>query len=237
MGSVQEAQPDLAALSDGELVALTRRGYPGAFREIMQRNNRRLYRVARSIVRDDSEAEDVVQEGYVRAFVALAEFRGESSLSTWLTRVVLNEALGRVRRKPLATVDIEALDAPGGHGAEIVPFPLAGGDGDPERAAARQEIGVLLKRGVDGLPERFRVVFMMRAVEEMSVEETALCLDLRPETVKTRLHRARRLLRDALDSQLASTLGDTFPFAGRQCERVADTVLTRLRRGGVLAAG
>lgn len=230
MRSVQAAQMEFMALDDRALVALARQGDPGAFRAVMARNNRRLYRVARSIVQDDSEAEDVVQESYVRAFAGLAEFRGDSSLSTWLTRVVLNEALGRVRRRR-PSVELDALDAPGARegGARVIPFPLAGGDGDPERAAARQEIGRLLKRVVDDLPEAFRVVFMMRAVEEMSVEETALCLGLRPETVKTRLHRARWLLRRALDSRLASALADTFPFDGQRCARLADAVLHRLR--------
>jgi RNA polymerase sigma-70 factor, ECF subfamily len=234
MGSAEAIQVDFMALDDRALVALAQQGAEGAFRAIMARHNRRLYRVARSIVRDDSEAEDVVQEGYVRAFAGLAEFRGESSLATWLTRVVLNEALGRVRRKR-PTVDLGVLDAPPGsrEGARVVPFPSASGDGDPERAAARQEISHVVRRVVGELPEPFRVVFIMRAVEELSVEETALCLGLRPETVKTRLHRARRLLRDTLASRLASALSDVFPFEGQRCAQVAGAVLTRLR-GGVL---
>lgn len=232
MGSIDAAKVDFTALDDRELVTLAQRGAVGAFRAVMARNNRRLYRVARSIVQDDSEAEDVAQEGYVRAFAGLSEFRNESSLSTWLTRIVLNEAVGRVRRtRP--TVELKLLDAPGLRaGAQVIPFPLGSPDGDPERAAARQEIGNLVRRVVDELPEAFRVVFMMRDVEEMSVGETALCLGLRPETVKTRLHRARRRLRNALDSKLASALGDTFPFAGQRCARVAEAVLARLRGEG-----
>lgn len=229
MRSAQTVQTAFTALDDHELALLGRRGEQGAFRAIMLRNNRRLYRVARSVVQDDSEAEDVLQEGYVRAFAAMGDFRNDSSLSTWLTRIVLNEALGRVRkRRP--TVDLDGLEASGGReGARVIPFPLVGGTIDPERAAARREIGDLLERSIDELPEPFRVVFMMRAVEEMSIEETAHALGLRPETVKTRLHRARRLLRDALASKLASVFTGTFPFGGGRCARVADTVLSRLR--------
>jgi RNA polymerase sigma-70 factor, ECF subfamily len=228
VGSVEAVPVDFMALDERALVALAQQGTAGAFRAIMARNNRRLFRVARSIMQDDSEAEDVVQEGYVRVFAGLAEFRGESSLATWLTRVILNEALGRVRRKR-PTVELDILDAPGSsESARVILFPSGSGDGDPERAAARQEISRLIRRVVDDLPEPFRVVFMMRAVEEMSIEETALCLGLRPETVKTRLHRARRLLRDALDSRFASALADSFPFEGQRCARVADAVLARL---------
>ena len=236
MQSVQATQAALTALDDRELAHLARQGEPGAFRAIMLRNNQRLYRVARSVVRDDSEAEDVLQEGYVRAFAAIGEFRSEASLSTWLTRIVLNEALGRVRkRRP--TVELDNLDTSDGReSVRVVPFPSAGGDMDPERAAAQRQVGGLLERVIDELPKPFRVVFMMRAVEEMSIEETAYALGLRPETVKTRLHRARRLLRNALASELASVLTGTFPFGGWRCARVADAVLSRLPAPVVLLA-
>ncbi len=229
MRSAQIIQTAFTTLDERELVLLAQRGEPGAFRAIMLRNNQRLYRIARSVVRDDSEAEDVLQEAYVRAFAAMGDFRNDASLSTWLTRIVLNEALGRVRkRRP--TVDLDSLDASGGRkGARVIPFPLVSGTTDPERAAARREIGNLLERSIDELPEPFRVVFIMRAVEEMSIEETAHALGLRPATVKTRLHRARRLLRDALALELASALAGTFPFGGLRCARVADAVLNRLR--------
>jgi RNA polymerase sigma factor (sigma-70 family) len=139
----------------------------------MERHNGRLYRVARGVVRNDSEAEDVVQESYMRAFSKLATFRGDASLATWLTRIVLNEALGRLRRRR-PTAELDAVDkiVPTG-GGEIVWFPGAASDMDPERAASRREIAGLLERAIDELPEIFRVVFVMRAVEEMSGEETA----------------------------------------------------------------
>jgi len=217
----------LDTLSDAELVrrALARDGE--AFRAIMQRHNRRLYRVARSVVHDDSEAEDVVQEAYVLAFGNLAKFRAEASLATWLTRITLNEALGRLRRRR-PTVELSILDSPRGEGAQVIPFPTMPMTEDPERMTAQHEIRRLIEQAIDELPEIFRVVFVMRAVEDMSIEETAAFLNLRPETVKTRLHRARKLLRQALDERLAPALNDVFPFAGSRCQQVTDAVLKRL---------
>lgn len=219
---------DTDALCEAELVRLAQQGGDGAFRTIMRRHNRRLFRVARGVLRDDSEAEDVVQEAYVRAFAGLAEFRCDANLSTWLTRITLNEALGRLRRRR-PKVDLETLDtAQERHRAHIIPFPVMITETDPERIAAQREIRRLLEQAIDGLPEPFRLVFVLRDIEEMSTEETAAHLGLRPETVKTRLFRARRLLRHALDQQLASTLRDTFPFAGARCARITDAVLLRL---------
>ena len=215
----------IETLGDAELAALARQGDGAAFRAIMQRHNRRLYRAARAVLHDDAEAEDVVQEAYVRAFAALGDFRGDSSLPTWLTRIALNEALGRLRRRR-PTVEIETFDAR--PEARVIPFPLMSPDMNPEQAAARQDVRRLLERAIDALPEPFRVVFVLRDVEELSIEETAAQLGLRPETVKTRLPRARRQLREALDAELASALTDAFPFAGARCARITDAVLKRL---------
>ena len=206
------AQPqNLDALGDAELVQLARERNGDAFRIIMQRNNQRLYRVARSVVQDDSEAEDVVQEAYVRAFGSLGQFRGDSSLATWLTRITLNEALGRLRRQR-HMVDLEVLDAEPSGKTQIIPFPLMPVAADPERAAAQRQIRNLIEGAIDDLPEIFRVVFVMRDVEGLSIEETADFLGMPPATVKTRLHRARLQLRRALDEQLASTSDRGFPF-------------------------
>jgi RNA polymerase sigma-70 factor, ECF subfamily len=221
--------------SDGTLVAgepaLVERAKSGdqsAFRAIMDQHNRRLYRVARAVMKDDSEAEDVVQETYLRAFSNLAKFRGESSLATWLTRIALNEAMGR-KRKQRITVTLESVEtAQEDTSAQIIQFPAMSTETDPERSAAQREIRILLERAMDALPEAFRLVFVMRDVEEMSIEETATYLGIRPETVKTRLHRARRLLRQSLDGQLASTLKGAFPFAGARCARITEAVLSRL---------
>jgi RNA polymerase sigma-70 factor, ECF subfamily len=215
------------ALSDAELVDRARRGEQQAFRTIMQRHNQRLYRLARAVLKDESEAEDVVQESYLRAFTALSGFRHEASLATWLTRITINEALGR-KRKQRPTVGLEHIDAIQPESSQIIPFPNMNTEIDPERSAAQREIRKLLEQSIDALPEHFRVVFVMRDVEDMSIEETALALQIRPETVKTRLHRARRLLRHSLDGHLAATIREAFPFAGARCARITEAVLKRM---------
>ena len=219
--------PHVAGPSDdAELVrrALTRDDT--AFRTIMERHNRRLYRIARGILRNDSEAEDVVQEAYVKAFTRLGGFRGDSSLATWLSRITMNEALGRLRReRPPA--DLEAFETRRTE-AQIIKFPQTGTSDDPERTMAQREILQLVERATDNLPEIFRIVFMTRAIEGMSTEDTANLLGLQPDTVKTRLHRARRLVRDELDKQIGPVLMDAFPFAGMRCARMTNAVLQRL---------
>jgi RNA polymerase sigma-70 factor (ECF subfamily) len=218
----------LEELNDEALVDRARNRDGAAVRLIMQRHNRRLFRAARSILHDDAEAEDVVQEAYFRAFTHLAGFRGEAQLSTWLTRIAVNEALGRLRRRRL-TVGLKDIDAINDQGeARVIYLPSARQDGDPEAAAARAEVRRMLERAVDELPSSFRTVFVLRDIEEMSIEETAAHLGLRPETVKTRLHRARRLLRQSLDRTLSSAVSDVFPCAGARCTRITEAVLERL---------
>jgi RNA polymerase sigma-70 factor (ECF subfamily) len=193
----------------------------------MQRNNARLYRVARSVLKDDSAAEDVVQEGYLKAYAKLSEFRGESTLSTWLTRIVLNEALMHLRQSRRIGKIIDAVEQET-RSAQIMRFPGMARDLDPEKAAATRQVLGLIERAVDALPIDFRVVFVMRCVEEMSVEDTADQLAIPLATVKTRLHRARHLLRHALDRELSSALTDAFPFGGARCARITEAVLARL---------
>lgn len=228
MNTAGVAQIAYGDLADDQLVELARAGQAAAFRLITQRHNRRLYRVARGILGDDGEAEDVVQETYLRAFENLAGFRSESSLATWLTRIAINEALGRKRRRrPM--LDLENLDMLDEQGEpRVLIFPGVSAGSNPEADASRTEIRRLLERAVDDLPEAFRIVFVMREVEQMSVEETASQLELRQETVKTRLHRARRLLREALEEKLGSALQDTYAFDGARCERMTQAVLRRL---------
>src|SRR5215510_8605071 len=185
------------ALGERELVQLAQAGDGPAFRAIIQRNNRRLFRVARSIVKDDSEAEDVVQEVYARAFEHISEFRGDSTLATWLTRIAINEAQGRLRRQRPA-VDLAMIDSEQESMSEVVPFPLASPDADPERVAAQREVRRLMEQAIDGLPDAFPVGIRMRGCERMSGGETASFPGLPEGTVKTRLHRARNLLRRAL---------------------------------------
>jgi RNA polymerase sigma-70 factor (ECF subfamily) len=212
---------DHAGLTEAELVALAKAGGREAFAALMQRGNQRLFRVARAVLRDDGEAEDVLQEAYVRAFAGLQDFRGEASIFTWLTRIVLNEAHARLRKRRPA-VELAALEAEPGR---VLVFP---GVHDPEQDAARAEVRRLLERAVDDLPEAFRVVFVLRDVQGLTIEETAAAVAVKPETVKTRLHRARRLLREALDAELASTLTGAFPFLGARCQRITERVLARL---------
>ena len=219
--------PRIAVPSDDvELVRRALARDDTAFRIIMERHNRRLYRIARGILRNDTEAEDVVQEAYVSAFTHLDGFRGDSSLATWLARITMNEALGRLRRERLA-VDLDTFEAQRTE-AQIIQFPQTVTSDDPERTMAQREILRLVERATDNLPEIFRIVFITRVIEGMSVEETADLLGLQPKTVKTRLHRARRLVREQLDKQIGPVLMDAFPFAGRRCERMTNAVMQRL---------
>ena len=219
---------DYASMDDAALVGAVRNGDREAFRHIMRRSNQRLFRVARGVVNDDAEAEDVVQEAYAHAFEKLPTFRGDAALLTWLTRIVLNEAYGRLRGLRLV-VDVEQIEASQMDSASILPFPAKFGDEDPAAATARDQARRLIEQAIDHLPEPFRIVFVMREIENCTVEETAASLDLRPETVKTRLHRARRLLRAALHDTLSETLHDAFPFLGARCDRMTDAVMQRLR--------
>ena len=212
--------------ADAELLALMREGHSSAFATLMRSNNRRLYRLARGILDDDAEAEEAVQESYVRAFTHLSGFKGESSLATWLARIVCNEALGRLRRRR-PTVDLDDLSetlAADGEGGAVVEEAI-----NPESAVARQEIRRAIETAVAALPPAFRAVFMMRAIEQMSIEETASCLDIPADTVKTRFHRANRLLRQALTAQFAAILDGAFPFAGARCDQLMNRVLDRLQ--------
>ena len=201
-------EPDEAAL-----VAGAKRGDEAAIRTIIRLHNQTLFRLARGIV-SDQEAEDAVQEAYLRAFRNIGGFRGESSLKTWLGRIVINTALERLRRQ---------------RPEHVISFPPANPSPDPERSMAHDQIRQMLEQAIDELPPLFRGVVVARLMEEMSVEETAQILDLKPETVKTRLHRARALLRTAIEKRLGAAIGDAFPFGDERCRRMADRVVERLR--------
>ncbi|SFP33899.1 RNA polymerase sigma-70 factor, ECF subfamily [Mesorhizobium sp. NFR06] len=222
---------EIGAAEAGDL-ALVRRALarePDAFRAIIKTYNQRLYRIARGVMRNDAEAEDVVQEAYMRAFASLGAFRGEASLSTWLSRIVINEALGRLRKRK------RLVAMPENPEAQIIRFPLNPSESnpgdDPERTMAQRQILGLVERATDSLPDVYRTVFVARVIEGLSIEETADLLGVRPETVKTRLHRARALVRKALDDEIGPVLLDAFPFAGRRCERLTQAVMKRLGFG------
>ncbi len=226
---MQKAATSVPHDTEADLVRRARAREETALRTIMQANNRRLYRLARGILRSDSEAEDVVQETYVRAFTHLDGFRGESGLSTWLSRIAINEALGRARaRKPnveLGALPEAALDA------QIIQFPLSSAASDPEKSMAQREIQLVVEHAIDELPDDFRMVFIARVMEGLSIEETSELLGVKPETVKTRLHRARALLRENVERKIGPVVMDAFPFAGWRCERLTEAVLKRLGVG------
>ncbi len=212
--------------ADAELIRRALLRDKAAIRAIIQKHNRRLYRTARSIVKDDGEAEDVLQEAYMRAFLALPKFRAESSLATWLTRIVINEALQYQRRRRDLPSDTRDLQTEPG---EIIPFPMQRTPPqDPERAMAQRQLCQLVERAIDRLPLDYRIVIIARAIEGLSVEETSDTLGVRPETVKTRLHRARALLRSTLAEDIGVVFDDVFPFDGHRCNRLTETVIARL---------
>jgi len=222
----------MSGFSDIELVSLARQGDEPAIRTIVQQHNQRLFRTARAVIRNDAEAEDVVQATYVQAFTNLAAFRGEAQLSTWLTRIALNEALGRLRRRQ-KTTGLEEIDMHAkGMTGQVVQFPTSLSGTDPETELSRSQARRLLENAVDALPVDFRAVFVLRDVEGMSTEDTAAHLDIRIETVKTRLHRARRLMRMAIEKQLAGAFSALFPFDGARCVSMADRVVAAVQASG-----
>jgi RNA polymerase sigma-70 factor (ECF subfamily) len=218
--------PQSRYVSEAELISRAIGRDERAVRLIVQQHNRRLYRIARSVVRDDGEAEDVVQAAYGLAFTRLSTFEGRSTLSTWLGRIVLNEALRRLRGR-VETVDLGAFERELHNSPAISAQTLA--PANPERLTAQREICRLLELAIDTLPEPFRIVLIARAVEGLSIDETASLLGIKSETVKTRLHRARALLRAALKSSPGRSLTDTFPFGGDRCARITANVLKQLQ--------
>jgi RNA polymerase sigma-70 factor (ECF subfamily) len=225
-----QAVPDpvLKSLTDPELARRVAGGDIAAFRLLMRRHNQTLYRTARSILRDDAEAEDAVQEAYLLAYRAMGGFRGDAKLSTWLVRIVVNEALGR-KRKAARSAEIIRLDGDAGSAIESAEVNMSDATPEqPEHEAMRAQTRRLLEKKVDELPDAFRAVFVLRAIEEMSVEETAAALDLPEATVRSRLFRARSLLRESLAREIDFAFEDAFSFAGDRCDRIVAGVLARL---------
>ena len=210
--------------SEAALVARALARDAVALAEIMRRNNRRLYRAAWGILRDEQEAEDAVQDCYLKAFAALPGFRGEAALSTWLTRIAINEALMRRRKRQAQAaamgnvIPLRPEESPASEPAEDPAL-------SPESAAMRSQLRPYLQEAVGALPEDQRAVFVLRALEEFSVEETAQILGLKPETVRTRFLRARRKLQERLQRELKLTFGEMLPFAGARCDRLIQRVL------------
>jgi RNA polymerase sigma-70 factor (ECF subfamily) len=216
------AMPDLvasapaaaASITDEELVIRVLAGQRARFATLVRRHNQRLFRIARAILRQDDEAEDVVQQAYVIAFHKLAEFRGEAAFGTWLARIVVNEARGRLRRDR-HHLDVDRVDP-------------AVRQASPEDHAACAELRVLLERHIDDLPEGYRAVLVLRDVQEMTTAETAEWLGLSEEAVRVRLHRARLALQAALGDDMGPSLTDLFRFDGPRCDRITAAVLRML---------
>jgi RNA polymerase sigma-70 factor (ECF subfamily) len=210
------------------LVERARAGDAIAFELIMRRYNRRLFRLARSVLRNAAEAEDVVQETYVRAYARLGDFVGPHGFSTWLGRIAMNEALGRLRgRDRVVSLDDYVKWGEGQSDVRRVETLMAH-QPDPERMAGDGELRRLLEQSIDRLPDEFRVVFVLRAVEGLSVAETAESLSILPQTVRTRFHRARRLLQEALGARFEALMPTAFEFGGERCDRIVATALRRL---------
>ena len=225
--AVQASQPiGSERATDADLAARAANGDESAFEAIMRRHNRLLFRTARGFLKNDAETEDALQEAYLRAWRALAGFRADAKLSTWLVRIVINESLGRLRR----------------HGAHVIPLDAAmewseqqtqawmedDPDQQPDRVAMRGEVRRLMEARIDMLPDAFRTVFMLRAVEELSVEEIAIAMEIPETTVRTRYFRARGLLREGLSRDVDLAIGDAFSFAGARCDRIVVGVLAKL---------
>jgi len=214
---------------DAEIAVMVAAGDHSAFEALMRRHNRRLYRTARAILRDDTDAEDALQLAYIQAYRSIGNFRNEARLSTWLTRIVVNEAMMRLRRRnresqviPLDSITSEdgAFDGVSdtSNAAEL-----------PEAQAIRGQMRALIEHRIDALPEIFRTVFVLRAIEELTVEETAASLGIPDATVRTRFFRARSLLRESLAREMDSAIEEAFSFAGHRCDRIVKRVLDRLR--------
>jgi len=218
-------------MPDAEIARRIATGDQDAFRLLMRRHNQTLYRTARSILKDDAEAEDAVQDAYLRAYRAMGGFRDEAKLSTWLVRIVANEALGRLRKRSRGA-EVIRLDNDAQPDTEAAEENVNQAMPEqPEAGALRAETRRLLEHRIDALPDAFRAVFVLRALEEMSVEETAVALDLPQATVRTRFFRARGQLREALAREIDGAFDEAFSFAGARCDRIVAGVLARLNQG------
>jgi RNA polymerase sigma-70 factor (ECF subfamily) len=204
-----------SSLPDEEIVRRVLEGETALFELLIRRYNQRLYRATRAILRDEEEAEDAIQEAYVSAFANLDRFAGEARFSTWLTKIAVYEALGRLRRRKRMD---EMSD-------------IASTRATPERATYGNELKAAIESAVDRLPTAYRSVFILRDIEEMTGAETAHCLGITEETVKTRLHRARRLLRHQLEKTVGTALVGAFAFGAQRCDRITENTMARIRPG------
>ena len=214
-------------LPDEEVVARVRAGETALFEVLMRRYNQRVYRVARSILGSDAEAEDVMQDAYVRAYAHLDQFAGRAAFSTWLTKIAVYEAYARLRRSSR----FGAVETPSEEGEGDAPPEMASDDRDPERQMFDQEIRTLLEAAIDALPADYRSVFTLREVEGLDTAETARCLGVSDDVVKTRLHRARARIREDLFRRAGATSAEAFQFHLSRCDRLVEAVLAQIHKG------
>lgn len=219
----QPTQALTSTLPDDEVVDRVRAGEIGLFEILMRRYNQRLYRVTRSILRDDREAEDVMQDAYVRAYAHLDQYRGEARFSTWLTKIGVYEAMARARKRD-RFVGLD--DSAAGRPMESIARSAA----SPEDDASNAELGAVLHAAVEALPESHRTVFVLRELEGLDTAETAECLDISPESVRVRLHRARALLRRGVDRRIGAQTRNLYAFHLRRCDRVVAGAFEKIER-------
>ena len=217
----------LAALSDGEIVGRVQAGEPALFELLMRRHNQRVYRAVRAVVKLEADVEDVMQQAYINAFMHLHQFERRAQFSTWLIRIALNEAFSR-RRKMRLMVSTGEDPAPAGDRDGDSMDRLTAPGADPERQAYAQELHRVLEAAVDALPDTYRAVFMLRDIEGLSTSETGAGLGLGEETVKTRLHRARAMIRRTISAQIGASTSGAFEFHAPRCDRVASYVLAAI---------
>jgi RNA polymerase sigma-70 factor (ECF subfamily) len=229
--TMSETAQTLVADDDLSIARRVVAGDRAAFQLLMRRHNRRLYRLARATLRNDAEAEDALQDAYLHAYRSMSQFRGDAQLSTWLSRLVLNECFARIRRSARRQNVIPIVDAP--DWVEQAEAMTSHDNSAPDDALARSQVRALLERKLDALPELFRIVFVLRSIEEMTVEETAQCLNIPEATVRSRHFRARSMLRESLAQAFDLAERDVFEFGGARCDRIVERVLSKLRDGGV----
>jgi len=226
MGTTILEKAQFEGWTDEQVVERVLDGETALYEIIMRRHNQRIYRTVRAILRDDGEAEDVMQDAYVRAYQHLRQFEGRSAFSTWLTRIAVHEALARLRQRGR----LEQLDTAAENGGAAVK--LSDKSPDPEQITSRAQLSQMLEDAVLSLPEAYRCVIMLRDVEELSTSETAAALNLSEENVKVRLHRGRAMMRRDMYARVGATAKDAFPFMGTRCDRVVRGVFARLAQIG-----
>src|SRR5499427_1847802 len=223
--AVEPAASAVPALSDSDIVRRVRAGERALFEVLMRRHNQRVYRTARAVVKDEAEVEDIMQQAYINAFTHLHQFEDRSEFSTWLTRIVLNEAFARRQKRQRASIATRAGDE-GGALMENIQSSRP----DPERQAYAEELRRVLEHAVDELPDNYRAVFMLRDVEGLSTSETGAGLGIGDEAVKTRLHRARAMIRRSVSARVGGLTGSMFQFQAPRCDRVVAAVLESILR-------